>query len=428
MSAAQSSATRLIQPALRKAYMTIMKNDLRVLKFGGSSLATPEHIQKVARQIAAMKQPGQGMVIVASAMGGTTSKLMGMANDLSDNPSVRELDKLLSTGEHVSTALLCMALQEQGHDAISLSGAQCGIRTSDDHYNARVESVDTRRLRRELSAGRIVVSAGFQGHNAAGEVTTLGLGGSDTTAVVLAAALDARRCEICSDVDGVYSADPRVVEHASRIDEISYDEMVEMARHGASVLNPRAVKYARDQGVEIYSRSTFHPDRPGTLIHEIEADKPRVVGIAGHDELLSLSVEADTNRSTEETETLLQDAFEVHDLLVDHTDPDTGRRDILIPADQLPDMDSFGDAVKRRFGDRVTVSDRRSSVSAIGLGVGDSAHVQTNTRRSSEEAGVSLHDDYTAKHAFTCIVRPEQASMLMNILHRELDCPAEAAA
>lgn len=407
--------------------MTTMKNDLRVLKFGGSSLATPEHIQEVAQQIAAMKQPGQGMVIVASAMGGTTSKLIGMASDLSDNPPVRELDRLLSTGEHISTALLCMALKERGHDAVSLSGAQCGIRTSDEHYNARVESVDTHRLNHELSAGRIVVAAGFQGHNAAGEVTTLGLGGSDTTAVVLASALNARRCEICSDVDGVYSADPRVVEHASRIDEISYDEMVEMARHGASVLNPRAVKYARDHGVEIYSRSTFHPDRPGTLIHDIEPDEPRVVGIASHDELLSLVVTTGDSRSRQETEAMLQDELEIQDLLVDHVNAQTGRRDILIPAEHLPDIESFGEAVKKRFGDRVTVSDQRSSVSAIGLGVGDSAHVRTSTRRSSEAAGVPLHQDYSAEHAFTCIVRPEQASMLMNVLHRELDCPAEAA-
>jgi len=406
-----------------------MKNDLRVLKFGGSSLATPEHIQKAARQIAAMKRPGQGMVVVASAMGGTTARLMELAGGLSDSPPVRELDRLLASGEQVSTALLCMALQEAGHDAVSLSGAQCGILTSDEHYNARVESIDTSRLRRELSAGRIVVAAGFQGRNAAGEVTTLGLGGSDTSAVVLAAALNAPRCEIGSDVDGVYSADPRVVQHARRIDEISYDEMLEMARHGASVLNPRAVRYARDHGVEIYSRSTFHPERPGTLIHDLQPDDaPRVVGIAGHDALLSLSVDAGDRRSRQEAQALLQEEFEVQDLLVDHVNPDTGRREVLIPAEHLPDMDAFGDAVKQRFGDRISVCDERSSVSAIGLGVGDSARVRTSTRRSSEAAGVRLHRDYTAAHALTCIVRPEQAATLMNVLHRELDCPAEAAA
>jgi len=139
-----------------------MSNELRVLKYGGSSLATPDHISKVAAQISAMRQPGQPMLVVASAMGGTTAQLLGLAGDIGDSPPVRELDKLLSTGEQVSTSLLCMALQQRGHDAVSLSGAQCGIRTSDDHYNAAVESVDTRRLRRELGAGRIVVAAGFQ--------------------------------------------------------------------------------------------------------------------------------------------------------------------------------------------------------------------------------------------------------------------------
>jgi len=404
-----------------------MTKNLRVLKYGGSSLATPDHIRDVAEQIAAIRKSGEDVVVIASAMGGTTAELISLAGAVSDSPAVRELDKLLSTGEFVSTALLCMALQQRGIDAVSLTGAQCGIRTSDEHYNARVEKVDPHRMRRELSEGRVVIAAGFQGQNDAGEVTTLGLGGSDTSAVVLASALDARRCEICSDVDGVYSADPRVVTDAGRIDEISYDEMIEMARHGASVLNPRAVQYARDHHVEIYSRSTFEPERPGTLIHDISPENPRVIGIAGHDELLPLVVESGA-ASTVCPGEAIRDELDEQEPLVDYRDPETGRREILIPGELLPDVHAYGTELENRFGKRVRVEAPRSSVSAIGIGVGANADARRTSRQYFEKAGIDLHNDYSAKHAVTYIVEPEHASTLMNVLHRQYDCPAEAAA
>lgn len=404
-----------------------MKRSLRVLKYGGSSLATDEDIDFVARQIIQHKRKGEDIVVVASAMGGTTDELISLANSLTDDPPVRELDKLLCTGEYVSTALLAMALQRHGHDAVSLSGSQCGILTSDDHFNATVEDVDTRRMRRELSDGRIVVAAGFQGRNARREITTLGLGGSDITAVVLAAALGAGRCEICSDVDGVYSADPRVVARASRIDEISYDEMLEMARHGASVLNARAVEHARDHQVEIYSRSTAHPEAGGTLIHDIEPDEPRVVGIASHDELLRLIIEPGQHNADTAASGLLEE-LDRDDMFVDHTDRETGRRDVLIPADRLPDAAAFRKELELRFDERIVARPACSSVSAIGLGVGGADELRQTSRRYSKQAGVSLHDDFMAEHAITCVVEPDQASTLMNVFHREFDCPAEAAA
>lgn len=403
-----------------------MKRSLKVLKYGGSSLATDEHIDLVARQIIERKRAGEDIVVVASAMGGATSSLMSLANKLSDDPPGRELDKLLCTGEHVSTALLAMALQRHGHDAVSLSGPQCGIVTSGDHFNAAVERVDTRRIRRELSEGRIVVAAGFQGRNADHEITTLGLGGSDITAVVLAAALGAGRCEICSDVDGVYSADPRVVTQARRIDEISYAEMLEMARHGASVLNPRAVEHARANRVEIYSRSTAHPEAGGTLIHDMEPEAPRVVGIASHDELLRLVIEHDQHHADTAADEILAELDE-DDLFVDHVDPDSGRRDILIPAERLPDAAAFGRELEKRYDERIDVGPACSSVSAIGLGVGSADDLRKTSRHHSKKAGVSLHDDFMAEHAITCVVEPEHASKLMNVFHREFDCPAEAA-
>lgn len=403
-----------------------MKRSLRVLKYGGSSLASPAHIDRVAKQIIDRQRDGEDIVVVASAMGGTTDKLMSLAGNLSDDPPVRELDKLLCTGEYVSTALLCMALQRHGRDAVSLTGSQCGIVTSDDHFNAAVEDVDTTRIRRELSEGRIVVAAGFQGRNTDHEITTLGLGGSDITAVVLAAALGAGRCEICSDVDGVYSADPRVVTQARRIDEISYAEMLEMARHGASVLNPRSVEHARDHGVEIYSRSTERPEAGGTLIHDVQAVEPRVVGIASHDELLPLVIEHAPHRTDPAGDAILAE-LDNDDLFVDHVDHERGRRDILIPAERLPDAEAYGRELASRFDERITVGPACSSVSAIGLGVGEADELRGTPRRYSKQAGVAVHNDFTADHAITCVVRPEHAATLMNVFHREFDCPAEAA-
>lgn len=404
-----------------------MSNHLRVLKYGGSSLAAAEHIDLVARQIIDRRRSGEDTVVVASAMGGATGELMALAGSLNDDPPLRELDKLLATGEHVSTALLCMALRRHGQDAVSLSGGECGISTSGEHFNASVEHVDTQRLRAELSAGRVVVAAGFQGQNAAGEATTLGLGGSDITAVVLAAALGAERCEICSDVDGVYSADPRVVSQAQRIDAISYAEMLEMARHGASVLNPRAVEHAREHGVEIYSRSTRHPEKGGTLIRDVQPAEPRVVGIAGYDELLRLTIDRGQPHADDAVDAVI-DALDDDDLFVDHTDSRSGRRDILIPAERLPDAKAFGRDLAERFDARISVGPPCSSVSAIGLGVGDAIDLRSTSRRYSREAGVALHRDYMAEHAITCVVEPRHASILMNVFHREFDCPAEVAA
>lgn len=398
-----------------------MSFDIAVIKYGGSSLATVDRIRFVAEQIIERKRPGESVVIVASAMGDATDRLLSLAGEISDDPPLRELDKILGTGEHVSTALLSMALRRLGHDAVSLTGAQAGIHTTSDHFNAAVVRVDSRRIHDELSAGRIVVVAGFQGRNDAGEMTTLGRGGSDTTAVVLAGALGAARCEICSDVDGVYSADPRVVEDARRIDEISHTEMVEMARHGASVLDPRAVEHARRTGVEIHARDTGRPDAPGTLIRDVRVDEPRVLGIAGHDALIPLTLDDDPYRDVELAH-IVGDVG-VEDILVDQTDARTGRRDILIPSERLPDPRCFVADLEKRLDGRVTVGPRCSSVSAIGLGVGRADHVRKVSRRSSQRAGVRPRGNFSGEHSVTCLVHPGEALTLTKAFHREFQCP-----
>lgn len=236
-----------------------------VQKFGGSSVADLDKITAVARKVSATRKAGNDVVVVVSAMGDTTDELLEMARKISPEPSRRELDMLLSVGERIAMALLSMAIHEHGHEATSLTGSQCGIITTDSHSNARIMDVRPFRVQDELAKGRIVIVAGYQGTSYRREVTTLGRGGSDTTAVALAAALGAE-CEIYSDVDGVYSADPRVVLTARQLAELNYEEMQEMARSGARVLNAQAVEFARNSKIALYARSTHKPDSKGTVV------------------------------------------------------------------------------------------------------------------------------------------------------------------
>lgn len=259
---------------------------LRVLKFGGTSVGDLDRIDKVAARLARAVAAGEKLVVVVSAMGRTTDRLLGMARELSQRPSRRELDVLLATGEQQSMALTALALQRRGVRARSLTGQQAGFLTDSNHGNARVLRVDPRAVRRALEGFDVVVVAGFQGADEAGDLTTLGRGGSDTTAVALAAALGAPECEIFTDTDGVYTADPHVVERASKLRRVGYDEMLELASHGAKVLHPRSVWYARRYGVRIHVRSSFVPV-PGTVVaarqpgeeESMYTDKP-VTGVA----------------------------------------------------------------------------------------------------------------------------------------------------
>lgn len=230
-----------------------------VQKYGGSSVADPGKLKKVAERVMRTKTAGYDVVVVVSAMGGTTDELLELAKTISLNPDRRELDMLLSAGERISMALLSMAIRELGGDAISFTGSQSGIITNDRHIDARIIEVRPFRILDELARGKIVVVAGYQGVSYRREITTLGRGGSDTTAVALAAALGADWCEICSDVDGVYTADPRVVPQARRISHLSYEETQELAEAGAKVLNAQAVEFAKERGIAIYARATSSP-------------------------------------------------------------------------------------------------------------------------------------------------------------------------
>lgn len=227
-----------------------------VQKYGGSSVADVTRIGKVAQRIVETARSGKGVVVVVSAMGDTTDELLAQAKSISSSPSRREMDMLLSCGERASMALLSMAVGELGLEAISFTGSQCGIMTNDRHSGARIIEVRPVRVQDELARGRVVIVAGFQGVSYKREITTLGRGGSDTTAVALAAALGAEYCEICSDVDGIYSADPREVKAAALLEAISHDQMIELAAHGARVLHAESVEFARQAGIALYARAT----------------------------------------------------------------------------------------------------------------------------------------------------------------------------
>ncbi len=252
-----------------------------VQKYGGSSVADVARIRQVAERVVRTKQAGHDVVVVVSAMGDTTDELLALAKQVSPNPERRELDMLLTAGERISMALLSMAIRELGGDAISFTGSQSGIITNDRHVDARIVEVRPFRVQDELARGKIVVVAGYQGVSYRREVTTLGRGGSDTTAVAMAAALGAEYCEICSDVDGVYTADPRVVPDARRIGTLSYEETQELAEAGAKVLNAQAVEFAKEKGIAIYARATASPlpgDDPaadGTVVRPLSAADAR---------------------------------------------------------------------------------------------------------------------------------------------------------
>src|SRR6266480_2027220 len=270
-----------------------------VQKYGGSSVADVTRMKQVAERVMRTRRQGHDVVVVVSAMGDTTDDLLSLAKQVSANPDRRELDMLLTAGERISMALLSIAIRELGGDAISFTGSQSGIITNDRHVDARIIEVRPVRVQDELARGKIVVIAGYQGVSYRREVTTLGRGGSDTTAVAMAAALGAEYCEICSDVDGIYTADPRVVPNAKRIGTLSYEETQELAESGAKVLNAQAVEFAKDKGIAIYARATSgplpgpDPSSDGTVVRKSPPRMPgTVVGVTSEKDVIVLQADA----------------------------------------------------------------------------------------------------------------------------------------
>jgi aspartate kinase len=340
-----------------------------VQKYGGSSVADVQRIQKVADKVAAAKRAGKDVVVVVSAMGDTTDDLLALAKQVTDSPARRELDMLLSAGERISMAVLSMALNARGVPAVSFTGSQSGIVTNDAHTNARIVEVRPFRVQDELARGNVVIVAGFQGVSYRRDVTTLGRGGSDTTAVALAAALDAEACEIYSDVEGVYTSDPRVVPGARRLSEISYEEMQELAESGAKVLNAQAVEFAKDRGIAIYARATRGGEE--TVIRKLPPRAPgRVVGVASETGLVVVT----TTPGPADTFTTLLDVFERRQvggkqLLFQDWPGLGGAASLVLSLENLHEFGPLQRDLKAELGDRVQFREGVGAVSCIGAGI-----------------------------------------------------------
>ncbi|TXD38189.1 aspartate kinase [Lujinxingia vulgaris] len=385
-----------------------------VQKFGGSSLSDLSKIRQVAEAIVATRERGYQVVAVVSAMGDTTDDLLGMANELAASPSRRELDMLLSVGERISMALMSIAIQARGHEAVSLTGSQCGIITTASHSNARIIDVRPFRVQDELAQGRIVIVAGFQGTSYRRDVTTLGRGGSDTTAVALAAALGAEACEIYSDVDGVFSADPRVVLSARQLESLSYEEMQEMARAGAKVLNEQAVEFARRAQIALYARSTQMRGEGGTVVRvdlpqaelsRLEEGRP-AVAVSHIRRGLRVRAGESADRAAEAIEALATVSF----------DWQPGRSlDAFIGLDDVHGVAEL-EASLRALGADVEVS-QPGMISVVGLGVGGQTRWSRLGEAALREAGVTSLGLSASLARLSWIVAADQVETGANALH-----------
>jgi aspartate kinase len=390
-----------------------------VQKYGGSSVSEPEKIKRVAEKIAAAKREGRDVVVVVSAMGHTTDDLLKMAKEIDPSPARRELDMLMSVGERVSMSLLTMAIQKLGFEAISLTGSQSGIITNDSHTNARIIEIRPYRIQDELERGRIVIVAGFQGVSYKKEITTLGRGGSDTTAVALAAALGAEYAEIFSDVDGVFSADPNVVPGAKKIDRLSYQEMQEMAEAGAKVLNAQAVEFAKQKGIVIYAKSTFS-DGNGTHIGRTATDRTgQVIGVAYETNLVHLQARGMEPGSMSGLLSFLDEAhIGGKQLRVEQMDG-AMEMSLVVSLENIHDFAESKKTLQKRFGAAVTFTEAKGAVSLIGDGINlDNA----NVRRMLEvlkAAGVQSRSISTSSFRITALVPVEAVKPLVAACHEE---------
>lgn len=379
--------------------------EIIVQKYGGSSVADVAKLEQVADRVVRTAREGQRVCVVVSAMGRTTDDLIRLARQITDSPPRRELDMLLSTGERISMSLLAMAIHKRGLEAISFTGSQSGIITNDRHSGARIIEVRPVRIQDELDRDKVVIVAGFQGMSYKREITTLGRGGSDTTAVALAAALGAA-CEICSDVDGVYTADPRLVPGAHRLDSISYPEMQELAEHGAKVLNAQAVEWACKAGIHIYARAT-HAEGGGTRVGA-ESSGREACGVAAAHGLVRLRLRADAGVLG----TALAEAGAALWRLAD----DGAGSVALFSTDDLPDWSSLRQSLRDRFEEGLEITENLAAVSVVGTALG-SANQSARVLSEAARMGARVFGIDSSPLRITLLVGPEDAAPLARSLH-----------
>ncbi|RJO67692.1 MAG: aspartate kinase [Myxococcales bacterium] len=388
-----------------------------VQKYGGSSVADLDKIRGVARRIVRVKEEGYHIVAVVSAMGSSTDNLLSQAYQVSPAPPKRELDMLLSVGERISASLLTMALHELGHEAISFTGSQCGIITSDNHANARIIDVRPVRILDELARDKIVIVAGFQGMSYKREVTTLGRGGSDTTAIALAAALGATWCEICSDVDGVYTADPRLVPEAEKIESLSYDEMEEMGEAGAKVLNPDAIEFARRMGLKVMLTSTFK-EGGGTVLlaRDKAASGVAVKAVATRRKIYLVELSDIDPKETNEAVALFDELkAPVESLALRVGERATAR--IRLAPERVPDWALLERRIGEVFGESARIDATEGSASLIGPGLGDEVAYLRQAEQTLRRQGVAFHEIELSRNRLTFFMSAEQVDSATTALH-----------
>lgn len=398
-------------------------DNIIVQKYGGTSVGDVERIFNVAKRVIDTKESGNHVVVVVSAMGDTTDELIEKAKQITLNPSNRELDMLVSTGEQISISLLAMAIKSLGHDSISLTGSQCGILTSNRHKNARIEKIDTERLQNELNEGKIVIVAGFQGVNDKGDITTLGRGGSDTSAVAIASALKAKKCEIYTDVDGVYTTDPRIVPNASKIDKISYDEMLELASLGAGVLHPRAVELAKKYDLTLEVRSSLN-NNPGTEIVGVDSlEKAIVSGVALDKDMAKVSVIEVPDKPG--IAFSIFSALSKHSIYFDMIIQNITRNSVnditfTVKGDELDEALEVTRKVAEEIGAKEVLYDRSVvKVSIVGTGIAGSAEIASSFFQTLYDLGINIDMISTSEIKISCIIEEGKGVEALNALHNK---------
>jgi aspartate kinase len=398
---------------------------LIVQKYGGTSMGSPERIQNVARRVAKFRQAGHQVVVVVSAMSGETNRLIALAKEIQANPDPRELDVVISTGEQVTIGLLCMALKDAGVDAKSYTGGQARILTDDAFNKARILKIDGDNMRRDLDAGKVVVVAGFQGVDAVGDITTLGRGGSDTTGVALAAALLADECQIYTDVDGVYTTDPRIVPEARKLNAITFEEMLEMASLGSKVLHIRSVEFAGKYKVKLRVLSSFEDEGEGTLItveKGKDMEEPIISGIAFNRDEAKLTMQGVPDRPGIAYQILgpVADANIDVDMIIQNVGHDgTTDFSFTVNRSEFEKAKAVLESVRQHIGAREIVGDNKvCKVSAVGVGMRSHPGVASQMFRVLAEEGINIRMISTSEIKSSVVLDEKYLELAVRALHR----------
>ena len=394
-----------------------------VQKYGGSSVADAEKLRKIAAVIAEVKKQDIGVAAVVSAMGKTTDSLVAMARELSPKPPRREMDMLLSTGERITMSLLCMALHELGVDAVSLTGSQSGIITNDRHNDARVIEVRPFRVQDEMAKGKVVVIGGFQGVSYRRDITTLGRGGSDTTAIALAAALGAQRCEIYSDVDGVYTADPSVIAGAKHLPELSYQEMQEMSMAGAKVLNAQAVQFAKESQIAIYARAAFKPGRE-TIIRKLASGTVQgVKAVVSESDVTRVRLHGEKTLKNFEwlLKTLEEEQVPIKELNVAGVEDEASwsRSSFVVSSKNVYGWEKIREKLKAECGAAIDFDTNLSALSLIGEGLNRDNTTLMETMKILKASGIPVVGVATTSFRISLLVPKEKIEKGVGLCHEK---------